>query len=57
VVEGLNTLERELAGSYYSLLGMSKEVQDELIKEHFLFKEGDRFLDAVGLNRNWPEGR
>ena len=36
---------------------MSKEVQDDLIKDHFLFKEGDRFLDAVGLNRNWPEGR
>ncbi len=57
VVEGLNTLEGELAGNYYPLLGMSKEVQDDLIKDHFLFKEGDRFLDAVGLNRNWPEGR
>jgi arginine kinase len=22
-----------------------------------LFKEGDRFLEACGLNRNWPEGR
>ena len=57
VVEGLTTLEGELAGSYYSLLGMSKEVQDTLIKDHFLFKEGDRFLAAAGLNRNWPEGR
>jgi creatine kinase/arginine kinase len=57
VVEGLNSLEGELEGSYYPLLGMSKELQDELIKEHFLFKEGDRFLDAAGLNRNWPEGR
>ena len=57
VVEGLNTLEGELEGDYYPLLGMSKEVQEELIKDHFLFKEGDRFLDAVGLNRNWPEGR
>ena len=57
IVEGLNTLEGELEGNYYPLLGMSKEVQDELIKDHFLFKEGDRFLDAVGLNRNWPEGR
>ncbi len=57
VVSGLNTLEGELEGNYYPLLGMSKEVQDELIKDHFLFKEGDRFLDAVGLNRNWPEGR
>jgi len=57
VVEGLNALEGELEGNYYPLLGMSKEVQDDLIKDHFLFKEGDRFLDAVGLNRNWPEGR
>ncbi len=57
VVEGLATLEGELAGSYYPLLGMSKEVQDDLIKDHFLFKEGDRFLAAAGLNRHWPEGR
>jgi len=57
VVDGLNTLEGELKGAYHPLLGMSKEVQDALIKDHFLFKEGDRFLDAVGLNRNWPEGR
>ena len=57
VVDGLNTLEGELSGNYYSLLGMSQERQEELIKDHFLFKEGDRFLDAVGLNRNWPEGR
>ena len=57
VVEGLHTLEGELAGDYYPLLGMSKEVQDNLIKDHFLFKEGDRFLDAAGLNRNWPAGR
>ena len=57
VVAGLSTLEGELEGEYYALLGMSKEVQDSLIKDHFLFKEGDRFLDAVGLNRNWPEGR
>ena len=57
IVSGLNTLEGELEGEYYPLLGMSKEVQDALIKDHFLFKEGDRFLDAAGLNREWPEGR
>ncbi len=57
VVEGLHTLEGELAGNYYPLLGMLKEVQDNLIKDHFLFKEGDRFLDAAGLNKDWPEGR
>jgi len=57
VVAGLNTLEGELEGEYYPLLGMTKEVQEALIKDHFLFKEGDRFLDAAGLNRDWPAGR
>ena len=57
IVEGLNTLDGELGGQYYPLLGMTKAVQDTLIKDHFLFKEGDRFLDAAGLNRDWPEGR
>jgi len=57
VVAGLSTLEGELSGIYYPLLGMSKEVQEALIKDHFLFKEGDRFLDAAGLNRDWPAGR
>ena len=36
---------------------MTKEQQQQLIADHFLFKEGDRFLEACGLNRNWPEGR
>ena len=57
VVEGLEELDGELEGSYYPLLGMSKEIQESLIKDHFLFKEGDRFLEAAGLNRDWPEGR
>ena len=57
IVQGLNTLDGELDGSYYPLLGMTKEIQEQLIKEHFLFKEGDRFLASSGLNRDWPEGR
>ena len=28
-----------------------------MIDDHFLFKEGDRFLAACNLNRDWPEGR
>jgi len=28
-----------------------------LVNDHFLFKEGDRFLEACGLNRDWPSGR
>lgn len=36
---------------------MTDDDKQKLIKEHFLFKEGDRFLEAAGLNRDWPEGR
>ena len=57
VIDGLKTLEGDLGGSYYPLAGMSRERQETLIKDHFLFKEGDRFLEAAGLNRDWPEGR
>ena len=47
----------ELAGKYYPLKGMEKQTQTQLIEDHFLFKEGDRFLQAAGLNREWPDGR
>jgi creatine kinase len=57
VVEVLQSLGGELAGHYYPLTGMTSEVQQQLIDDHFLFKKGDRFLEAAGINREWPEGR
>nr|CAI5859536.1 unnamed protein product [Callosobruchus analis] len=36
---------------------MSKETQQKLIDDHFLFKEGDRFLQAANACRFWPTGR
>lgn len=53
----LSKFTGELGGKYYSLKSMSKEDQNQLINDHFLFKEGDRFLEACALNRDWPEGR
>jgi protein-arginine kinase len=47
----------ELKGTYYPLTGMTKDVQNQLIKDHFLFKEGDRFLQAANACRYWPSGR
>ena len=35
-----------IIGTYYPLTGMSDEVQQQLIDDHFLFKEGDRFLQV-----------
>ncbi|XP_017461640.1 PREDICTED: arginine kinase-like [Rhagoletis zephyria] len=53
----LATFEGELKGSYFPLTGMDKKTQQQLIDDHFLFKEGDRFLQAANACRYWPTGR
>lgn len=53
----LSGLKGDLAGSYYPLEGMTEADRTRLVDDHFLFKAGDRFLEAAGLNRDWPEGR
>ena len=53
----LSSFEGDLAGTYYGLQSMSEDQREQLIADHFLFKAGDRFLEAAGLNRDWPEGR
>lgn len=53
----LSALEGELKGKFYPLTGMEKAVQQQLIDDHFLFKEGDRFLQSANACRYWPSGR
>nr|1RL9_A Chain A, Arginine kinase [Limulus polyphemus] len=53
----LSSMEDELKGTYYPLTGMSKATQQQLIDDHFLFKEGDRFLQTANACRYWPTGR
>ncbi|XP_050439080.1 arginine kinase-like [Adelges cooleyi] len=53
----LDGLAGDLKGEFYPLTDMSKEVQQKLIDDHFLFKEGDRFLQAANASRFWPTGR
>jgi len=57
VVEAAETFEGDLKGTFYPLEGMDAKVQQQLIDDHFLFKEGDRFLEACNCNREWPSGR
>ena len=57
VVAACNEFEGDLQGTFHPLEGMSSKVQNQLISDHFLFKEGDRFLRACNLNRDWPSGR
>lgn len=52
-----DTLPSDLQGEYHSLESMSDEVRQQMVNDHFLFKQGDRFLESVGVNRDWPEGR
>lgn len=53
----LSGLEGDLKGKFYPLTGMEKAVQQQLIDDHFLFKEGDRFLQSANACRYWPSGR
>uniref|UniRef100_A0A1L8EGM9 arginine kinase n=1 Tax=Haematobia irritans TaxID=7368 RepID=A0A1L8EGM9_HAEIR len=53
----LSGLDGELKGKFYPLTGMDKAVQQQLIDDHFLFKEGDRFLQTANACRFWPTGR
>lgn len=57
MIEACNSFTGDLAGKYYSLSTMSEQDRQSLVDDHFLFKQGDRFLEAAGLNREWPEGR
>ena len=57
IVGVLNSLTGDLAGKYYPLSGMDEQTRQQLVNDHFLFKKGDRFLEAAGVNKEWPEGR
>jgi len=57
VTHSLESFDADLKGKYYSLSSLSEADRQQLIDDHFLFKEGDRFLQACNLNRNWPNNR
>lgn len=45
--QALTNMPADLAGKFYPLTNMPKDVQQRLIDDHFLFKEGDRFLEVT----------
>lgn len=53
----LDTLDGDLAGYYKPISDMSKEDIAELMDQHLLFEQGDRFLEAANACRFWPDGR
>lgn len=56
-VSALDKLKGELAGTYYPLTGMTKQTQQKLTDDHFLFNDNDRFLRDAGGYTDWPSGR
>lgn len=57
IVAALKQFKDDLQGRYCQLSNMSEEIRLQMVKDHFLFKKGDRFLESAGANRDWPEGR
>jgi len=47
----------DMAGDYYSLATMDQKKKEQLVADHYMYKEGDKYLeDAQALNF-WPAGR
>jgi len=57
VVNELLKLRDDLEGSYIPLCELTKLEQNDLHQQHLLFDKGDRFMDAAGINRDWPASR
>lgn len=56
--DALATLDGPLKGTYYPLTGMTEEMQDKLIADHFLFdKPVSPLLMSARMARDWPDGR
>lgn len=51
VQEALISLKDELKGAYYTLRTLDKQIRQQLLDDHFLFKEGDWFLKATNAIR------
>ncbi|THD24421.1 Arginine kinase [Fasciola hepatica] len=53
----LKSLTGEHAGTYHPLSNMSEETRNQLVLDHFLFKNDDPVLRDAGGYRDWPVGR
>lgn len=57
--KALGNLTSDLKGKYFPLNGMTKEEEQQLIDDHFLFQKpgGGTLLTNAGAARDWPDGR
>ncbi|NRA74217.1 MAG: arginine kinase [Rickettsiales bacterium] len=57
VLAAIKKLPQEYQGTYYSIESLSKEEYEKMVKEHLLFKAGDKYLKSAGILDDWPIGR
>ncbi len=57
ITDAFGKLQGDLSGQFYALEGMSEEIRQQLVADHFLFRPGDRFMETGLVNRDWPVGR
>ena len=57
IVECLEGLEGDYKGEYYELANIQDSELTDQEKEDFVFQKGNRFHEAAGFNRNWPNNR
>jgi len=58
LVEALNGLSGDLSGKYYPLKSMTKDEEQQLISDHFLFqKPTGHLMVNSGAVRDWPDAR
>ena len=55
--KAIKFLPDDLKGTLYRHSEMSKEIIQELIERHFLFRGGDKMQAASGYHQYWPIGR
>lgn len=57
VKEILESMDDDFKGTFHSLAEMDDEEKNQLIADHYLFKDDDRFLRSAGALNHWPIGR
>ncbi len=57
VSSATQNMPRDLQGSYLSFKDVSLSHMQELLSQKLTFKKGDRFQEAAGINKDFPESR
>lgn len=55
--EILEKLTDDLSGTLLPLEEMDEATKQQMIDDHYLFKEGDKYLEAASATNFWPKGR